>query len=532
MKKILSIVIALMLILSTLSGCESRKQTNSNQSDDKKAAENLNLTGFPIVNNKITLKIMGPKASIQAPWDQMDVFKEMEKKTNIHFEFDTPPAESYQEKKNLAFASGQLPDIFFARDSINPDDEATYGSQGTLVPIEDLIKKYAPDIENIFNKFPNIRKSITCADNHIYSLPSGTDLPMNLTVKMWINQEWLNNVGLKMPSNVDELYNVLKAFKEDDPNKNGKSDEIPMSSVKLDDIRSGILSAFGFVDSREAVKNGKVIFVPIEQGYKEYLTYMNKLYKEGLLDNETFSQTSQQMTAKGNQGRVGLFANAGPFLTVKAEDNDKYPALPPLTSSVNSQKMWPKNPEATVTAFAITNKNKYPEASIRWVDYLYTEEGSILFHNGIEGKHWKWVDVNGERQWERITPEGKANPEEWRATATPNCGTGTPEIWSKDFAEKQKDPLNAFIRKEVAEKYEPSFKEIFPQIRFKPDEQKQLTALETDLNTYVAQMEGKFISGNIPMSEWDEYVKNIKKMNLDKVLSIYQTGYDRWNSVK
>ncbi|NSW91278.1 MAG: extracellular solute-binding protein [Firmicutes bacterium] len=545
MKKFIALMLAMVLTAALFVGCSKSNTDGSDQGEGKKTDSsqeevskeeqlpaNFNPTGFPIVKEKITLKMMGPKAAIQVPWDQMDVFKKMEELTNIHFEFDTPPAENYAEKKNLAFASGELPDVFFGRGSVTLEDETTYGAQGVLISLESLIDKYAPNLKKLFEQMPTIRRVITAVDGHIYSLPSGTDLPMNLTTKIWINQKWLDALGLKMPNTTDELYEVLKAFKANDPNGNGKADEIPMSSVKMNDIRGGMLAAFGFVSARFDVKDGKVIYVPMDPAYKEYLAYMNRLYREGLLDNETFSQTEQALTAKGNEGKVGVFTHAGPFLVVKVEENNSYPALPPLTSNVNNKKIWPKNYEVGTTAFAITNMNKYPEATMRWVDYLYSEEGAVLFHNGVEGKHWRWVDVNGEKQWERITPPDKANPEEWRATATPNCGTGTPEIWFKSFAEKQKDPLNAFIRKEVAEKYEPYFTYVFPPVRFTTEEQKQVTAIVSDLESYVSQMEAKFITGVEPLTNWDNYVDTIKKMNVEQLLKLYQTAYDRWNSIK
>lgn len=124
-----------------------------------------------------------------------------------------------------------------------------------------------------------------------------------------------------MPETVDELYAVLKAFKENDPNGNGKADEIPFSSTG---INYNMMYNFGIVDSRFNNNNGKIEYAPMTNNYKECLRFMKKLYSEGLLDNEFLTQTSQQMTAKGNEGCIGMFSATDAFLVVKTEDEENY----------------------------------------------------------------------------------------------------------------------------------------------------------------------------------------------------------------
>ncbi|MDF2926901.1 MAG: transporter substrate-binding protein [Paenibacillaceae bacterium] len=535
MRKQISILLAGGLALSLAAcGKDGEQQAEAQPSASAKEVANFNKTGFPIVNDKITLKMMGPKSAIQPTWDKMDVFVKLEEMTGISFSFDTPLSSNYTEKKSIMFASNELPDVFFGRGSITADDEAIYGAQGLLIPLEGLIDQYAPNLKKLFQDNPEIKKSITSLDNHIYSLPSGTDLAMNLTTKIWINQEWLSNLGLKMPQTTDELHAVLKAFKEQDPNRNGKADEIPLSFSKdsLDGgLRNALLTSFGYTTYKVEAKDDKVVYVPAQTEYKEYLAFMKKLFSEKLVDEESFSQSAQQLTAKGNEGRVGMFFSAGPFLVVKSEDNDKYAALPPLTSSVNSKKVWPKSSEVASTAFAISKNNKFPEATIRWVDYLYSEEGTIMMHNGIENKHWKWSD-SSKTQWERVAPPEGKNAEEFRASGTPNAGTGTPEIWPGSYAEKQKDPLNAFIRKEVKSAYEPYWKESFPNIRFSPEDTKKINTVSADLKNYITQMEAKFILGQEPLDNWDTYLNNMKKMGMEDMTKIYEDGYKRWKELK
>ena len=544
MKRLIAFIIVGCLMLSLLAGCKNDEKLNGQQSSltESTVQENFNTEGYPIVNEKITLKLMGVKAPIQGPWDQLLVFTEMEKITNVHFEFDTPSADSYNEKKNLAFASGDLPDVFFGG-NLTVSDEIMYGGQGILIPLEKLVDTYAPNIKKLMDQNPEIKKSIITQDGHIYALPQIDNVPRDIVpTKAWINKQWLENVGRELPSTIDDLYNVLKDFKDKDANKNNSADEIPLTFDKtsLFALRGALLPAFGILNmynelnpgSRVDLKDGTVRYVPVQPEYKEYIKFMNKLFSEELIDNEAYIQTAQQVTAKGNEGKLGAFAGAAPFLVVKMEDNENYVAVPPLTSTVNNKKVYPKNPGISRGAFAITKNNAYPEATIRWIDYFYSPEGGAFLSQGPENVGWKWKD-DSKTLWEKIPQEGYANTEEFRGgKITPNCGTLTPGLLDADFILKLNAAHVLYLEKEIGAKYMDYLNSMYPLVYFTDEEQKRLVALESDLNKYIDQMEARFINGDASIDMWDEYLSTITKMGVDEVVKIYQAAYDRWESAK
>ncbi|MFC3798369.1 extracellular solute-binding protein [Cohnella sp. GCM10012308] len=528
------------------SGCSSNSDSQNSSSaspsgGNPSAASSASASTQSDASTPIELTMMGPKQSIQGPWEDMDFFKEMEKRTNIHFKFDTPPITSYQEKKNLAFASGDLPDVLFAA-QLTPSEEVNYGKQGLIVPLEDLIERHAPNIKKLLDDNPAVRKSITTTDGHIYALPQVTELAHNLINKTWINGAWMKNVGAdQAPKTTEELYALLKAFKEKDANQNGKNDEIPLSGINIDSIRPFILSAFGYLSNYSVLSNqldvvqvidDKVVYVPTTEGYKQYLIYMNKLYKEQLLDNEIFSQTSEQFTAKGKENRIGVFPSAAPFLVLDIktdEENFQNPVLPALTSAFNATPTYLLNNGTSRGTFAITKKDKYPERTIAWIDYLYTQEGGILANSGVEGKGWKWVDAE-KTKWERLAVDGK-NIEESRAMNAPDPGLVIPTFKGKDFHYKINNPVTQWLHK-TSEPFLAIAKTPYPLVYFSDDEQKRMNVLTTDLTTYVSQSEAKFILSKDVEAGWDEYVKTIENMNVNELLSIYQAAYDRWNQSK
>ncbi|MBO9609802.1 MAG: extracellular solute-binding protein [Paenibacillaceae bacterium] len=536
-------VLTTALAATVITGCESRSTTEkpaeTTKAEQKKTPDNLNLSGFPVVSSPITLTLMGSKTANQLAWNDMVFFQEMEKLTNIKFTFDTPAAESYKEKLNLRFASGNLPDVLFGA-NLQPADEIMFGGQGQLIPLEKLIADYAPNIRKLLDDNPDIRRNITTPDGHIYSLPF-IDTPDAFGVypKLWINESWLKALNLQMPKTVDELVAVLRAFKNNDPNKNGKQDEIPMSfnlaaAGGVPDIQNVLLNAFGFTGPMSVDKDN-VRFAPAAPEYKAYLSFMNQLYTEGLLDKEGYSQTVQQKNAKGNAGRIGVFAAGGPFQVVGNDQDKNYSILPPLTSQVNATPFAVRANNLTKGTFAITKSNKSPEATIRWVDYLYSAEGALLAAQGIEGKHYEYVD--NKQGLKALVPAG-ANPAEFRGTISPNAGTLIPRIHEpvqklNNYNLKETNPLNYHIEQETNSKLRPIARNSFPLIYFSMEQQQQLKVLETDISTYVNEMSGKFTVGDVALdSKWNEYTATLDKMNVKQYVSIYQQAYNQWAANK
>ncbi len=529
MKKVLSIILVSGIIVLSIAGCGKPSQPVSYS--DLKPTANFNPTGYPISKEKITLKLMGSKQSVHGEWGETKFFKDLEEKTNIKFEFKTPPKDNYTEMKNLAIASGELPDLFF-NGALTPQDEINFGSQGTLIPLEGLIDKYAPNIKDMFSKREDVKKAITTPQGHIYALPNVNEANRDMVLKLWVNGEWLNNLGItKLPSTVDELYQLLKDFKEKDPNGNGLPDEIPLTSTNLFALRQIILSAFGFVEGGIEVKNDKVFFTPLEEGYKEYIKFMTKLYQEELLDKETFIHTNQQSTAKGKDNKVGMAWAPSPslFFSTKSDaDVINYPALPPLTSSVNSEKVYYKHSSGIFRgSFAITKQNKYPAETMRWVDYLYSEEGMI--HTTTAGAY-KWKNEE-KTEWEYDFPKD-ADPNTYLAgKLTPNPGSVLPFWRRREWIYSEYNVMNDYLNK-VSDELMPYAKLPLPLLYLTEQEQKRVSQLSADINALMAQMESKYIIGTESVNNYDKYVQTLKNIGVDELVTIYQTAYDRYKSLK
>ena len=521
------------LTLSLLAGCGSGNSGGA----DGGAAEGIEISkeGFPIASEPITLTLMAPDVGIQN-WENMLVLQEMEELTGIKMSYLNAPKDSFDTKKNLVFASQDYPDIFYAA-GLTTAEQLNYGEQGVLLPLEDLIDEYAPNFKALLDENPEVRKSITAPDGHIYSLPVVEFSQHWYRNPMWYNGDFLKALNIdKLPETTEELYTYLKRVKEEDPNGNGIADEIPISSVttaaaNLRDIRTWLLGAFGVYEEEIYVDDNDVVhYTPLEDGFKEYLQYMNRLWAEELLDHESFSQTAEQKKAKAQENRVALFSDWHAYMTKGGEQSTEDPMFAPVRSESVDAPAIAKNRGITTGAFAISKDNPYPEASMRWVDYIYSYEGALLFNKGPEGVLWEYTD-EANRVKQHLPVPNDMDREDYRATITPNYGIPAPTVNMDDINKGLKTDFDLWVENETQTKLLDRGARIpFPTLFLTVEEQSEINGLNSDLSTYVKQMEAKFITGSEPFENWDNYLNTLKKMGVERVQEIYQAAYDRWNT--
>ena len=192
---------------------------------------------LPIVNEPVTLTVFAP-ANPDGSWEDNEMVKELEETTGIHLEWQTCAAsDNVQEKLSTMFASGDLPDIILTGvGSSNRYDKATeqaLGEQGLILPLNDYLDTVSVGYKQALDEIEGMRDYITTPNGNIYSLPNvDGSLHVQYNMKLWINTQWLDNLGLEMPTTTEEFYQVMKAFKEQDANGNGDlNDEIPLSTV-------------------------------------------------------------------------------------------------------------------------------------------------------------------------------------------------------------------------------------------------------------------------------------------------------------
>lgn len=446
----------------------------------------------------------------------------------------------------MIMASGDYPDIIMGAVFQNVD-VAKYAEQGVLIPMDEYIsEETTPNIWRMFTEQPTTKAIATSPDGHIYALPSyGGDKSPFLETYWWINKAWLDKLGLEIPTTLPELKEVLRAFKNGDPNGNGQADEIPMTffnegaSNYPETILScwGVSTKFGMYDGYLNVQKGKVSFTPMMPEWKEMIKFYADLYKEGLLDVQCFTYESNTFgsTIKSETPVVGVtFGGSTAFGSVNA---DQYAVMPPLSADGKITPVVHIHPGAigTRNLVFVTSQCEDPAAALKWIDTFYSKDASIVNSygevEGTEGCNIKtsFTYEDGMYKWKDPAEQGYATISEMYYGNTPKG----PHVLgymdrSVDLGVILED--NEVFRgaADLYAMYEPyADTETWPRPYYLPEDSSRLSVLQTDIFNYVEQNKANWIMGRSDVeADWNAYIARLKELKVEEYLDINQRTYD------
>ena len=560
-KRILSILIALIIVISTLltacseipenSGAEdtsdvSDTSEDSSEPEDSSSAEEDSeepalsenawrtaKTAFPIVVDEITLKGMMPG---DLKWEEQGVVKALEKLTNISIEMTVVPPETFEERKLVALASDEYPDFFYMA-GLSAEQQMLYGQKsGALIDLLPMIEGgYAPNLSNFFydaDSAPTPTLASCLVDGKMYSLPyiyNGFDEGF-----IAINTAFLEKLELEMPQTTDQLLETLRKVKDGNPNGNKKSKEIGIASLYGSHYLTPFLGCFSIPTDGIYLDGSTVKLGAVQPEYKEFLEFFATCFEEELVDTRLKSNTVNDKDAVAELSANTIFMMYTGSTAVFGDHADDYTVFT-LTDPANGKKVWSAPKDVEIGTFAITDKCEYPEAMLRWADYFYSAEGQKLLNMGVEGENYTLKeDEDGNSLW---TPKKKAaaTMSEWLTSFSilPTLTTvKAPGFYCYDIITTSSD--------EVAVKqseYRLALNEItvpsYPTVTFTEDELAGLEGFAV-LSNYIADMQLKFITGEADIEkDWDDYIEILEKYRVDSYVAIYQAAYDRYiESVK
>lgn len=526
-QKLLFFLMIFLLVIVT--GCNKDDQTTGEPTEEE--LENLNETGMPIVNEEINLEFFAGQAPATNPdWNDVLIFNEYEKMTNINIKWQMVPHDSIAEQRSLALGSGSLPDAFHSA-QIGLADLAKYGEQGVFIPLNDLIDQFAPNFKKILDENPVIKESITMPDGNIYSFPLISDpnfASHRIQARPFIKQDWLDELGMDMPKNTDQFYEYLKAVKEE-------LNETPFGGPYIDTLVNYLRGSFGLANRGgsnayldEDPETGEMRFFPVSEEYKELLTYLHKLYDEELIEQNIFSIDHHQFIANLGEGKYGSVVWFAPEEVASKDEGAKYVGMPVLEGPYGDTLTQVGVPVQSAGAFVVTSANEHPAATVRWIDYFYGEEGMKLFFMGIEGETYEVTD-DGEMQFmDHIlnSPDGLTFEEEAAKYLT-FPGGGFPSMVTQDLFQGVASAPQSLEASEKLEQNLIEDEDIWPLFSHTKEELDRLSGFGADIEKYVGEMTDKFISGLEPLSKWDEYVAELEKMGLEEYLEIKNSALQR-----
>ena len=399
-KKLTASVLTVMMAVSSLTACgDTKEQANSNSGKtQEKSSEVQAQSGeqeeskevvFPLEENMTFT--MFAMMNVETSYDEVWAWQELERRTNVSFDLTEVTAAEASEKINLLLASGDYPEVFFKAGGLDCDK---YGQEEVLLPLEDLIREYAPDLTAILDE-KDLWSAVAAPDGHTYVMPDIRYTELKDSWMLSYNEVWLDNLGLEAPTNIEELHDVLKAIKEQDANGNGDpNDEIPLvccADAFFVRCLFPYLATEGviYMPYYLCMNGNELSFYPTSEEFKEILAVLAQWYEEGLIDSAAFTQTYEEYFAIGKSADQYGFIWGDPISAV-GDRSDQYVYLDPVEGS----KGLAVNSGLTKSGLSITDKCENPEVVVAWCNQFYQTDFLVMAYSGQEGVDWKY-DENG-----------------------------------------------------------------------------------------------------------------------------------------
>lgn len=565
MKRIVALLISLAMLLT----CGMALADTSNIYLDET---------WPVVKDKISVKIaVVPQNAGEYDTSTMWITRYWDEMSNLDIEWQIIDSAAASEKVPLMLQSGDMPDAMMGFYGFDTAMINRYGvDEGILYPVNELMQ-YMPKFSKVFAEDSAMRQGIVTPDGNIYGFPLMADGGYTYPVYFFVNNEWLTAAGLESPKTLDDFYKTLVYFRDNDMDGDGNTDnEIPWCASwnEGSSERAWILNAYGFCTAGKntALKynadgSSEATYIPYTAEYKEYLAFMNKLYTEGLLDPDTFTQTQQQCDAKFTEGIVGFVMNASPA-GVDATKEFIYDAAQVMTKDADMAPIYPQQIAVQVPGVFVINADCEEEkaaAIANWVDSFFDPITYLIYRMGPsydEVEHEKdplyggiWNTEMGHYYIPEKNTIGYHYDENqytsawlWRSTqmtfwTVPGYSTNGNQEWNFIFDEKypdtgmgqqylanNKQANAAHWAKQAIADWCCYYHNMLPNFFYSVEDQTDVDDMVILLDDFVSGKEAKFITGELSLEkDYDQFVSTLEGYGVQNYINLLNKYWEAAN---
>ena len=531
-RRLMAAAMAAVMLAGTLAGCSAKSG-----SDGTEAAKEESGTGQAAAEETLEGSLVSkePKEFTvflnfnNMPFDSSwQVWQEAAKRTNVSLKGTISLSNSNEEEAfNLMMSSGNLADIIGYVDASSLEK---LGRDGGMIPLNDLIKEHAPNIQKVLDEDARFRQTAYSLDGNIYQIPKNQEL--KAAEFWWIRQDWLDKLNLKAPTTVDELHDVLYAFRNEDPNGNGLKDEIPLFD------RAGWKQPDEYLylwdTSLEFYpRDGKMKYEPLEENFKTGVSNMIKWYQEGLIDPEIFTRgaSSRDTLLGGDLGGCThdwvSTANYNSTLQETIPGFQMVAIVPPADQNGVVKERVSRYPGV---GWGISSQCKDPVTVIKFMDYFFTEEGSDLMNWGIEGDTFT-RDADGSKHFTDTVLQSELTPIGYLRSIGAQYRIGMCQDGDYEYATMKEDGIEA---NKLYNGHDEWFDDSLPPyldgkmaLKYTSDDETEYKNIMASIKPYVDEKFQSWILGvNDFDSEYDIFIKELKARGIDRALEINQKAYD------
>ncbi|MBQ8068104.1 MAG: extracellular solute-binding protein [Solobacterium sp.] len=550
--------LALTMSASVLAGCGSKGGASGAGASAGLEVDPATLA-FPLAETATISGLTNFPAGSESEPNNRTIFKRLEEKTNVHVEWKAIQSDQWGDKIQLEMSNIKTLPEFIFNAGFGDTDLLKYAKQGVIINVEEYIDKYMPNLQKVFEQAPEYRAMCTDADGHIWALPWIEQLGYEKTAIQsignmpFINKQWLDFLGLEVPTTVDDFEKTLIAFRDNAAELkkefNIDGDIIPMSCIINDGDQDPAVLINGFGEGVGDMDKGrhiavtddkKVICSATQEGFKKGLEWLHKLNEEGLIDPEAFTQEWSTYVAKGKSGRYGVCFSwdVANIAQVSMDDliaGKGWVPLPALTA--DTRNITPQNGSFT-SGFdrgrcVITANAKNPALICAWLDQMYDPFQSPQNNWGTYGEDDDFdifvlgKNANGEDMLQHA-PLGDASPVEVREA---ECVGGPLAILDSYYDVYVTCPDDAQYRLNwIKDIYTPDMhtKYVFPNVFMTTEDTKEISNLQADIHKCIAAAKSDWIMNGFTDADWDQLQKDLEAYGLEKYLSIFQKYVDEY----
>jgi putative aldouronate transport system substrate-binding protein len=497
------------------------------------------------------------KHALTREFSEMEWLRQAEEIAGVDITWQEISAD-WEQIKTTMFASGDIPDLLFVATA--DSDYATF--QGLFEDMAPMItEENTPNLWAFYEAHPEAKNLATMLDGSIYGLSSYQRFWPAVATSMYINQTWLDNLGLAMPTTWDELKAVLVAFRDGDPNGNGIADEFPMDflgyspsggqwgqyHVAMMLNQTGIQTT-NFWQMGYFAEDGVVKSAYVDERYKELVLFVRDLYSEGLINPETWTNdysTYQSVTRAG-----GDVATVGVTWGWEATDRfglvlaPQYTALAPLKVSAD----YPADPTVEYdfvalniykNRIALSAQSENKEAAMRFVDTLYDPEFGLQVLWGGMNDMDKGTRKNEDGSYTVLPPaDEEMDWGTWKWTMT-WADNGNAYIADDMVINLGDDMVDTLAQRAIYDAYiakidlvEDLYYE--PYMKFTNEEMSTMAMNQANIDQIALPNFVAWVTGSQDIeAEWDGYVSMLNDMmGLTQNLAIKQAAYDTWKAAQ
>jgi len=455
-------------------------------------------------------------------WATNGFFTRMEARTGLSFTFQQYTEQAkWQAAKDAMFApGGQLPDVLF-KAALNTEELIRYTESGQLIDLLPLLEENAPNLWALLQQNPDWLKAITLPNGKVGALPSIQELPAQNA--MWINQNWLETLGLEKPTDMESLRKVLTLFRDRDPNQNGKQDEVPMLFLGPWELKF-FGHAWGAVANDFNIyldEQGQVQYWPQEESFFAMAETLRDMYADGLLDPDGFVTADALRRVTDTKAAItyGAFFAPSPIsLLSYSTGAENYVIMGPFEyegKKVYRDLLGP----ITRGTFAITSACEDPAALLQWVDVLYSEEGAIEAMAGIEGENYYY---NEDGTWDWVGGAEALGVSGLSELTIYDTGD-MPWLFPLDFNNRYFEANVGRLNDELAAMSEYAVQP-FPTYTLTTEENAYVGQLQMELGRYVDETLARMVLGEVEINDETKaaFLDGLTERGVDDMIAFWQ----------